>query len=107
MLSGIIRETLIYANFHMHNVSQLQIKNSLRPRGTLCFYVLSVGSLLTCCGVWWSKLQRVSQHIVVVPDIKLVVSGVVVHRGNVLIGVGKSDADRLLTGTVGIVGVHD
>lgn len=68
--------------------------------------MLSVTSLLTCGGVRWSKLQRVAQHVVVVPDIKLVISWIVVHRGDVLIRVRESDVDRLLTSTVGVVGVH-
>lgn len=68
--------------------------------------MLSVGPLLTCGGVRRSKLQRVSQHIIVVPDVKLVVSGIVVHRGNILVGVGERDVDRLLAGTVGVVGIH-
>lgn len=72
----------------------------------LCFCVFSVGSRLTRGGVWWAKLQRVAQHMIVVPDIKLVVSRVVVHRGDVLIGVGERDVDGLLAGSVGIVGVH-
>lgn len=69
-------------------------------------YVLSVGSLLTCGWVRWSKLQWVAQHVIVVPDVKLVVSRVVVHRGDILIGVGKRDVDGLLAGMVGVVGIQ-
>lgn len=78
------------------------------PQASLLLHThyVCVGSLLTCGGVWWSKLQRVAQHIIVVPDIKLVVSRVVVHRGNILIGVGERDIDRLFAGTVGIIGIH-
>ena len=65
-----------------------------------------MGSFLTRGGVRWAKLQRVSQHVVVVPDVQLVVSRVVVHRGDILIGVGERDVDGLLSGTVGVVGVH-
>lgn len=68
--------------------------------------VIENSCLLTCGGVWWSKLQCIAQHIVVVPHIKLVVPRVVVHRGDVLIWVGERDVDRLLTSTVGIVGIH-
>lgn len=78
------------------------------PQASLLLHThcVFVGSLLTRGGVWWSKLQWVAQHIIVVPDIKLVVSRVVVHRGNILIRVGERDVDRLLTGMVGIVGIH-
>lgn len=82
------------------------MSSSFATSHTLCFCVLSVGSVLTCGWVWGSKLQRIAQHIIVVPDIKLVVSRVVVHRGNILIGVGERDVDRLLAGVVGIVGIH-
>lgn len=67
----------------------------------------SIRSILTCGGIWWSKFQCVAQHIIVVPHIKLIVSRVVVHGGNILIGVGERDVDRLLMSTVGIVGIHD
>ena len=68
--------------------------------------MLSVVPLLTCSGVWGSKLQGVAQHIVVVPDVQLVVPRVVVHGGHVLIGVGEGDVDGLLAAVVGVVGVH-
>lgn len=94
----------------MLSVSQKEVyicqKHIYYSGQTLCFRGLSMGSLLTCRGVWRPKLQRVAQDIVVVPDIKLVVSRVVVHRGNILIGVRERDVHRLLTGTVGIVGIH-
>lgn len=68
--------------------------------------MLSLESLLTSGGVWWPELERVAQHVVVIPDIQLVVSRVVVHRGYILVGVRKSDVDRLLTRTIGVVGIH-
>lgn len=73
---------------------------------TVVLCVLSGGSLLTRGGIRRSKLQRVAQHVVVVPDVELVVSRVVVHGRDVLVGVGESDVDGLLAGSVRIVGVH-
>lgn len=63
-------------------------------------------SLLTSGRIWWSKLQRVAQHIIVVPDIKLVVSRIIVHRGNILIGIGKSNGDMFLSSMIGIIGIR-
>ena len=66
-----------------------------------------MGWLLTCGGIWGSKLQRVAQHVIVVPHIELVVPRVVVHRGNILIGVGERHVDGFLAAVVCVVGVHD
>lgn len=62
--------------------------------------------ILTCGGVWRSKLQVVAQNVIVVPHVELVVSWVVVDRGYVLIRVGERDVDRLLAAVVGVVSVQ-
>lgn len=82
-------------------------KKSAYHKHTVCFTsVLMCFSFPTSGGVRWSELQRVAQYVVVVPHIKLVVPRVVVHGGNVLIGVGERDVDRFLPCMVGIIGVH-
>lgn len=70
----------------------------------LCKLWDGVRSLLTSGRIWWSKLERVAQHIIVVPDIKLVVSRIIVHRGNILIRIGKSNGDTFLSSMIGIIG---
>lgn len=59
----------------------------------------------TFSGRWRRKLQRVSQHVVVVPHIQLVVSGVVVDGGDVLVRVGKRYLNGQLLPPAGVVGV--
>lgn len=59
----------------------------------------------TLCRRWWRKLKRVSQHIIVIPDVKLVVPGVVVDGRDVLIRVGEGYLDRQLLPSAGVVGI--
>ncbi len=50
--------------------------------------------------------QWVSQHVVVIPHIQLVVSGVVVNGGDVLVRVGEGYLNRQLLSTAGVVGIN-
>ncbi len=63
--------------------------------------------MLTCGGLRRAELQRVPQDDVVVPDVQLVVSGVVADGGDVLVRVGERDPHRLLVVTPRVVGVQD
>lgn len=59
----------------------------------------------TLCRRWQCKLQWVSQHIVIIPDVKLVVSGVVVDGRDVLIRVGEGYLNRQLLSSAGVIGI--
>lgn len=63
--------------------------------------------MFTCGGLWRAELQRVPQDDVVVPDVKLVVSGVVADGGDVLVWVRERDSHRFLAVTSRVVGVQD
>lgn len=86
--------------------TQICVQQTYFPLFTCFVSMFILGSSLTSGGIWWSELQRVAQHVVVVPHIKLVVSRIVVHRGNVLVWVRERDVDRFLLCVVGVVGVH-
>lgn len=61
----------------------------------------------TCSGLWGSKLQRVAKDIVIVPNIQLIISRVVADRRDVLVGVGKSDAYRLGSFSLCVIGIEN
>lgn len=60
----------------------------------------------TFCGRRWCELQWISKHIVVIPNIQLVVPGVVVYGGDVLVRVGEWYLNRQLLSTAGVVGIN-
>lgn len=62
---------------------------------------------VTCGGLWRAELQRVSQDDVVVPDVQLVVSGIVADGGDVLVRVGERDPDWLLSVLPRVVSIQD
>lgn len=74
--------------------------NPLRPFTTRKLFFWTFG------GWRWCELQRVSQHVVVIPHIQLVVSGVVVYGRYVLVRVGEGYLNRQLLSSAGVVGIN-
>lgn len=70
-------------------------------------YLHEQANILTLGRVGWTKLQRISQNEVVVPHVELVISGIVIHCGDILVLVGEGDIHILSAVQSGIVDVVD